>query len=48
MSMKSDALYTMAARYMSASKVEKDLKEAEKLTAKCIEYYDAWKEAFKK
>ena len=47
MRMKSDALYTMSTRYLRAAKAEKDLEEAEKLTAKCIEYFDAWKEAIK-
>tara|TARA_Y100000992_G_scaffold240011_1_gene170813 strand:- start:347 stop:484 length:138 start_codon:yes stop_codon:yes gene_type:complete len=42
--MKSDALWTMSRRYQKAAEAEKDLVEAEKLTAKCIEYYNAWRE----
>ena len=45
MSMKKDALWEMSYRYKQAAKAEADLKEAEKLTAKCIEYYDAWRNA---
>ena len=44
MSMKSDALWTMSRRYQKAAEAEKDLVEAEKLTAKCIDYYNAWRE----
>ena len=41
MSIKTDVLYSMSDRYKQAAKAEKDLTEAEKLTAKAIEYYDA-------
>ena len=44
MSMKSDALWTMARRYQKAAEAEKDLIKAEELTAKCIEYYKALEE----
>ena len=47
MCMKSDALWTMARRYQRAAEKEVNLIEAEKLTAKCIEYYEQWKEARK-
>ena len=46
MSMKRDALWEMSHRFKQAAMAETDLKEAEKLTAKCIEYYDLWKESF--
>jgi hypothetical protein len=45
MSLKSDAIWTMAKRYQKAAETEKDLPEAEKLTAKAIEYYEAWEKA---
>ncbi len=45
MSMKKDALWEMSYRYKEAAKAEKDLVEAEKLTAKCVEYYNAWRNA---
>jgi hypothetical protein len=32
----------MAKRYQKAAETEKDLSEAEKLTAKAVEYYDKW------
>jgi len=47
MCMKSDALWTMARRYQRAAEKEVNLIEAEKLTAKCIEYFEQWKEAVK-
>tara|TARA_R100000008_G_C3451777_1_gene99728 strand:+ start:326 stop:472 length:147 start_codon:yes stop_codon:yes gene_type:complete len=46
MSLKKDALWDMSFRYKEAAKAEKDLAKAEKLTAKCIEYYNAWKESY--
>ena len=45
MSIKTDVLYSMSDRYKQAAKAEKDLTEAETLTAKAIEYYDAWMKA---
>ena len=45
MNMKQEALWEMSHRYKQAAKAETDLKEAEKLTAKCIEYYEAWRNA---
>ena len=45
MSLKSDTLYTMSKRYQKAAETEKDLPEAEKLTAKAVEYYDKWTKA---
>ena len=45
MSIKTEVLFTMSDRYKRAAKAEKDLTEAEKLTAKAIEYYDAWMKA---
>ena len=45
MSLKSDTLYTMSKRYQKAAMAEKDLPEAEKLTAKAVEYWDAWQKA---
>ena len=45
MSIKTAVLYSMSDRYKQAAKAEKDLTEAEKLTAKAIEYYDAWMKA---
>ncbi len=45
MSMKQDVLWEMSYRYKEAALAEKDLAEAEKLTAKCIEYYNAWRNA---
>ena len=45
MSMKKDALWEMSDRYKLEAKAEADIKEAEKLTAKCIEYYEAWRNA---
>ena len=38
MSIKTDVLYTMSDRFKQAAK-------AEKLTAKAIEYYEAWMKA---
>ena len=46
MSLKKDALWEMSYRYKQAAKAEADLKEAEKLTAKCVEYYELWKESY--
>ena len=45
MASKTDVLYTMSDRFKQAAKAEKDLTEAEKLTAKAIEYYEAWMKA---
>jgi len=45
MSIKSDALWTMADRFKMAAEMEKDLSKAEKLTTKALEYFDAWQEA---
>ena len=45
MSIKSDALWTMADRFKTAAETEKDLPKAEELTTKAIEYFDAWQEA---
>ena len=47
MTVKSDALYEMAKRYQQAAKTEKNLLEAEKLTAKAGEFWDKWREAVK-
>ena len=38
MNMKQEALWEMSYRYKQGQGQETDLKEAEKLTAKCIEY----------
>ena len=48
MCMKSDALYRMAKRYEMAARQENDLQEAEKLTTKCIEYFEQWQEVIKR
>lgn len=45
MNMKQEALWNMAYRYKKAAESEPDLKEAEKLTAKAIEYYEAYRGA---
>tara|TARA_Y100001951_G_C11236741_1_gene237915 strand:+ start:266 stop:409 length:144 start_codon:yes stop_codon:yes gene_type:complete len=45
MSIKSDALWTMADRYRDAAANEKDLSKAEELTAKAVKYWTAWQEA---
>jgi|TARA_R110000787_G_scaffold184090_1_gene295881 hypothetical protein len=45
MTVKSDALYTMAKRYQAAAEAEEELPEAEKLLAKALEYWDEWMEA---
>ena len=45
MSLKRDALWEMSYRYQRAADIEPDLQEAEKLTAKCVEYYELWKES---
>ena len=45
MSIKTDALYTMADRYKDAAATEEDLVVAEKLTAKAVEYFEAWQSA---
>ena len=45
MNAKTDALWTMARRFKEAAETEKDLAEAEKLTAKAVQYWEAWQEA---
>jgi hypothetical protein len=45
MSLKTNALWTMAKRYQEAAANEIDLLEAEKLTAKAVEYYNTWEKA---
>ena len=45
MTIKADVLWTMARRYQKAAVAEEDLSEAEKLTAKAVEYHDRWAEA---
>ena len=45
MNAKTDALWTMARRFKEAAVTEKDLAEAEKLTAKAVQYWEAWQEA---
>jgi len=45
MTIKSDTLWTMSKRYQLAAAEEKDLSKAEELTAKAVEYYEAWEEA---
>ena len=37
----------MSYRFQKAAAEEKDLSKAEKLTAKAIEYFEAWQEAVK-
>jgi hypothetical protein len=45
MNMAQEALLNMAYRYKQAAQSERDLKEAEKLTAKAVEYYEAYRSA---
>ena len=45
MSIKTDALWGMSYRFQKAAAEEKDLSKAEELTAKAIEYFEAWQEA---
>ena len=45
MNFKTDALWTMSKRYKQAAANEEDLAKAEDLTAKAVEYWEAWQEA---
>jgi len=45
MSIKKNALWNMAYRYKKAAQSEANLVEAEKLTAKAVEYFEAWEKA---
>ena len=47
MSIKTDALWGMSYRLQKPAAEEKDLSKAEELTAKAIEYFEAWQEAVK-
>ena len=42
MTIKADALWTMARKYQKAAVAEENLSEAEKLTDKAVEYHDKW------
>ena len=45
MNAKTDALWTMAKRFKEAAEAAPDLSEAEELTAKAVQYWEAWEEA---
>ena len=45
MNIKSDALWPMSNRFKEEAAIEEDLAKAEELTAKAVEYWEAWQKA---